>query len=414
MTDTHAHSSLWDSCRIQWQQAAAWTKWVFVFVLMLKVFLCLFTGHFDIYRFLVFLQHALAFPSDDPWAYRAINDHSDFPYPPALYYVLKCLVSFGQINATPPHEPPAGHLYSWIKIPILIADLVVAAWLVRRTNFRWMVLSYWLSGIVIFHQYYSGQYDLFVAAPLVMAFCLYEREAQTGPWGRSMGASALWLISVVLKPFALLFAPLYVLQQDGWRRRIQMGVVMLLIFALFKASEWPYSKSVAYREQMGAGAQFLLMNLKMHRQYWFAATYVFLLGYVAYRQIRQPWWSVAAVTLALGAFAFHSAGWMTWAAVTLPVVLFDQRASRLQLTLFGVWQVAFLLRWAYCPTSPLLDSISVFTDRFLDLDLRLPMGAIYARQPKMLGVDSFLFFGYAFAASSFALLLSILSTKKTS
>ena len=98
----------------------------------------------------------------------------------------------------------------------------------------------------------------------------------------------------------------------------------------------------------------------------------------------------------------------------VPVVLFDQRASRLQLTLFGVWQVAFLLRWAYCPTSPLLDSISVFTDRFLDLDLRLPMGAIYARQPKMLGVDSFLFFGYAFAASSFALLLSMLPAKKTS
>jgi hypothetical protein len=402
MNATNAPSWV-DELRLQWREGALGIKVLLVAVLLVKVFLCLFTGHFDIYRFLVFLQHALAFPGEDPWAYRALNTHSDFPYPPALFHFLKALVSLGEINPLPPHEPPAGHLYSLVKLPILMADVVVAACLARRTSLRWMVLTYWTSSIVIFHQFYSGQFDLLVAAPIVFAFCWQDRSWHRGLSLAKWPVFLSWLLSVVLKPFALLFAPFWVLQQPDWRRRMAAGALILTVFVIFKASEWPHAGSHAYREQMGAGVQFLLLNLKMHRQYWFVAASLFLLAVIWFRRVASPWWPVACVTLAIGAFAFHSAGWMTWAAVTLPVVMHDQGWRRGTCRLFLLWQCAFVLRWVYCPTSPLFDSLSVFTDRFLHMNLGLPMGFVYARQPTILGVDSFLLFGYVFAFASFVL-----------
>lgn len=393
-------------------------KLLFVGILLLKVLLCFFMGHFDIYRFLVFLQHAISFPDADPWAYRADNINSDFPYPPALYYLLKGLVSLGPVNAIPPHEP-AGMLYSLIKSPIFLADLVVALVIGRRTSFRWMVCTYWTSSIIVFHQYYSGQFDLFVAAPFVLGLYLSELAQSTRQCSASTSSAIRWpfyvglLVSTVLKPFALLLTPATLVTQARDRKTLLRAVLaLILIFLIFKASEWPYSQSAEYRAQMGSGAKLLLMNIKMHRKLFFPVAFIGILAWAWFKKIDHQWLLYSCIILAIGAFSFHSAGWMTWAAVCLPVVLHDLGRKPLHFALLQIWHLAFVLRWAYCPTSPMFDSLSVFTDRFLNLGWKLPMGYLYQHQSTLFGMDIFLFFGYAFGVSSLLLMLALLKDSR--
>jgi hypothetical protein len=386
--------------------------WMFFFiVLLIKTFLCFFTGHFDIYRFLVFLQHAISYPTEDPWSYRQLNPNSDFPYPPALMYLLKGLVSLGPVNSVPPHEPPSGVLYSLIKLPILLADVFLAWLIARRTSFKWMLLTYWISGVIIFHQYYSGQFDLFVCAPVIAGLIGSERIRDhqqydaAKDWASAVALHVGYLISIVMKPFALLFAPAFLTAKIRSIRNLLIWLLMLaVIWSLLKVSEWPYSQSIYYQNQMGSGVRLLLFNIQGSMVAAFPMAYLVLLFWIAYKRLDNEWLLMSAVVLCIGATAYHSAGWMSWAAALLPVVLYDMRASKWHLWLLHGWGVAFILRWTFCPTSPLLDSLSVFTDQFLGLNLRMPMGYFYHWMPNLMGFDTFLLFGYLFAAMSAILL----------
>lgn len=393
--------------------------WVVFFgILVVKVFLCFFTGHFDVYRFLVFLQHAIAFPEQDPWSYRQINGNSDFPYPPLLMLLLKGLVALGPVDYMPPHAPPKGILYSLVKLPILIADLCVAWLIVKRTNFSWMIKTYWFSGVIVFHQYYSGQFDIVVCVPLVAGLCWLNKHTSSPELAQnsSRQGEALfyigYLASVILKPFALLFVPALLASKSRQLKNLLVASVMFVgIWGVFKISQWPYSQSLHYQNQMGEGAVMLLFNLQGNMVAAFPMAYLLMVFWVWYRRITHEWRLLAAVVLCIGATAYHSAGWMTWAAVALPVVLHDMHHKKWHLYLLNLWSVAFILRWTFCPTSPLLDSMSVFTDRFLSLDLQLPMGYFYVMFPKLLGINSFLLFGYLFAIVSAALLWLILTSE---
>lgn len=68
--------------------------------------------------------------------------------------------------------------------------------------------------------------------------------------------------------------------------------------------------------------------------------------------------------LAIAATSNHSAEWMTWIIPFVTILMFNKDKG-CETPLWYLWGILFVLRWSLVEHSPLIDSFSVFADKFL-------------------------------------------------
>lgn len=230
-------------------------KIIAIFVIATKIILALFMGHFDIYRFIVFIQNWIADPSTIPWDYTLINPEADFPYPPVMLYLHSFFLYFfkGLLNLEPPYLPTAA-AYNLIRIPLLTADLLLFYFMARYTkDSKELFFFYLLNPLILFHQYFSGQFDLIALVPFIIGAYLYLEKNKTWPL-----PGVLFFLSLILKPFALLFFPLIYLDGLYSKRSMESLILLPSIMIFAKITEFPYIVSDSYRLLVGAGARVLI------------------------------------------------------------------------------------------------------------------------------------------------------------
>jgi len=267
---------------------------------------------------------------------------------------------------------PSGIGYTLIRIPFLISDLIFLKIFVqkfRETNNSKALYFYLLSPVILFHQYYSGQFDLITVLPFFIAVIAFEKNL--------LNRSALFLfISLALKPFGIIFYPLLALKKIKISKaNLQFLFLLFLTIVFYKLSELPFSLSKSYRVLMGAGSDSLVKNV------FFLALYILIIGvmFLDCLSKNQLWTipeGIVVIMLAMAATTNHSAGWMTWIIPFVTILMFNKEKS-CETPLWYLWGTLFVLRWSLVEHSPLLDSFSVFFDKFLVSDLNLPMGAPY-------------------------------------
>ena len=77
--------------------------------------------------------------------------------------------------------------------------------------------------------------------------------------------------------------------------------------------------------------------------------------------------------LAMAATAKYSAGWMTWIVPFAALSIFSDK----QTIKTPLWNIFFVLHFSLVANSPLLDSFSVLTDKFLGNNFNFQMGESY-------------------------------------
>jgi len=149
-------------------------------------------------------------------------------YPPGYIYVLKA-VGLARVILGLEHDS-SGFLLL-VKLPAMAMDLVAAGlllWLARtRTTLAkacTLSLLYAFNPAVIHNSAVYGQVDAFLAVPLVLALALLLR-------GTLLRAAAVYAIAVLIKPQALLLAPL-ALVALARRRDLRVAVLAVLVGAL--------------------------------------------------------------------------------------------------------------------------------------------------------------------------------------
>lgn len=166
-------------------------------------------------------------------------------YPPGYMYLLWCVGAIAQhlhlSSATPA-------FLMVLKLPAILADVWVAWWLFRwgdqqhaRESARVAAVLWLINPLAILTSSVWGQVDILFTLVLVLSLTAFERA-------QFPRAAAGYALAIILKPQALLLAPLGVialLQMPTWRIRclsvgsfIVVAVVLILPFAWQQASPW--------------------------------------------------------------------------------------------------------------------------------------------------------------------------------
>jgi hypothetical protein len=346
---------------------------VFVF----KVAVVLTMGHYDLHRFIVFLQRFVTQPGLNPWDAGLSHPDSDFPYPPVLLYLHALpFWLFKPLLIGAPGFEPNGYGYVLIRIPFLVAELLflrfglLGATALRSRLARGVVL---LSPVIVFHQCYSGQLDWIAVVPFFLAVQRWQLQQRF-----DLGVTALLTLSLMLKPFAVVFLPFWFLAAAP-QHRLRALVTCCIAFALFKVSELPYALSDSYRHFVGAGASQLLLPSVGLPFPAFPALYALLLGvaarHAAQGASRSMSWAAVMVILAMMAGAQPSAGWAAW-LVPFAAELRAAQGDRFK-SMWRAWGGLFVVRWALVSHSPVLDSFDVFLKFHTTSSHRFGMGALY-------------------------------------
>jgi dolichyl-phosphate-mannose-protein mannosyltransferase len=164
-------------------------------------------------------------------------------YPPGYIYVLKA-VGHARLLLGLPHDSRGFLLL--VKLPAILLDLgaaLLVLWLARgKTSLAractLAVLVAW-NPAAIHNSAVYGQVDVFLAVPLVLALALVER----GAWLR---AAAVYAIAVLLKPQALLLAPLAalaLLRRRDWKTA---ALAVLVALATLAALTLPFSRDPTF------------------------------------------------------------------------------------------------------------------------------------------------------------------------
>ncbi len=175
----------------------------------LKVtFAFLFGSHFMTRWFGPFVAEFVR-AGGDPWAtFLAKGEPQAFPYGPGMLLALAAGWLPGRAASLDPSSH-AGLLL--LRLPLLLADFVICVLLKRwlKLRARDIVLTYWLSPIVIYATYVHGQLDLIPTALLCLAlYLVFER--------RVAQAAVVFGIALATKGHLLIAAPfavVYLLRQ---------------------------------------------------------------------------------------------------------------------------------------------------------------------------------------------------------
>ncbi|HET9599030.1 MAG TPA: glycosyltransferase family 39 protein [Anaeromyxobacteraceae bacterium] len=160
-------------------------------------------------------------------------------YPPGYIYVLK-VVGQARLLLGLAHDSRGFLLL--VKLPAILLDVaaaLVVLWLARNkmSLARACVLSLLVAWnpAAIHNSAVYGQVDVFLAVPLVLALAFVQR----GAWLR---ASTIYVIAVLLKPQALLLAPLAVLALLRRRDAKTAALAVLAALVTLAALTLPFSR----------------------------------------------------------------------------------------------------------------------------------------------------------------------------
>lgn len=342
-------------------------KLAMVAVVFLKVFIALSMGHLDIVRFIYFIKYFVAFPSLNPWEFS--SPLSDFPYPPALLY-LNSILFFAKrfILQSWPLVPDVWD-FILIRIPFLVVDIFFSRFLLKRSVEGFVLFLF--SPVMLFHQVYSGQLDLIAAVPFIFSLVAFADGKQNQGF--------FWMVlSMVLKPYAVLFLPFLLFFSKTIKDFFKIGTLLGLSFLFFKLSEFPFVFSPDYARKMGAGAKFLLIPkyLGFYFLVWVGIAISLWRRPLVVKRSAAVYLGLFLISFGVAVVDYHSAGWLLW-----PVLIFtvwSERAEWLRWRwTWWVWGILFVLRWSFIDHSPFFDSLDVFLNNYLQVETRLGMGYFY-------------------------------------
>ena len=265
----------------------------------------------------------------DPWAvFLARGEPQAFPYGPAMLLGLAASWVPGRILGLDPSSH-AGLLL--LRLPLLAADFTICVLLKRwlKLRARDIVLTYWLSPIVLYATYIHGQLDLLPTALLCLAlYLVFERRVIVAAvvFGAALATKGHLLIAL---PFAIVYL---------FRQR-QLGLAWLrfaaVVFATATALYAIPLTSQAFRTMVLGGAE--------ARKLWSvgipygtgvslyaapAALSLAFLRFFSYRKINRELTIMFLGVLYMGLVALvpPQPGWFIW---SLPfVAYFGARFSR--------------------------------------------------------------------------------------
>lgn len=349
-------------------------------VSILKLFIALTMGHYDIYRFIVFIQQFIAHSNLSPWDYSLTHPDADFPYPPWLLYLhtLVFLPFREHLILVTPYVPNA-YGYMLIRIPFILCDIALLSYFIRlfqKTGHTQTasLLFLLLNPIILFHQFYSGQFDLIA----VLFFFLFTVELTEKGF---TNLTCLWLfLSLALKPFGILFlGPILlafvikIYQKSSsitiFGHTLRPVILYLIgIFGFCLLSQMPYLLTHSYQTQMGAGSKVLLgKDFLFHHALFlpvYAVACAVLLGFAFKKNIPNIYMHLVIIgVLAFSATTDHSAGWVTWCVPFIIYLALHQTLH--ELWLYWIWGGLFIFRWTLVDHSPAFDSLDVFLNHFL-------------------------------------------------
>lgn len=296
--------------------------------------------------FVPFVNYFVESGFANPWRhFAALERLNSFPYPPIMLYLLavpRWLFGFVLPDGTNAVTP--AHL-AVMRVPLLAADLAIAAILVRwfphrRDRVLWF---YWCSPFVIYVAYWHGQLDLIPTALFTAGVALLR--ARRLPLAFAMFGVALGSKSHLL--VALPFVLVYVGHEVGWLRAARLAGITAAVYALAVA---PYASDAAFRLMVyGSEEQARLFALRFPLEstglaILLAPTAIALL-WLRFAAYRKRNWDLLMLYLGLLFCVFvllapPRPGYFLW---SIPFLAhFICRAREVQPLLYGAYAAAYL------------------------------------------------------------------------
>ena len=354
-----------------------------VIPLGLKIFIALTMGHLDIYRFIVFIKYFISNPFLSPWDFSIKNLNADFPYPPFFLYIFSLIFLPFKAMIMSNGIDPDVLSYALIRIPLLIIDLWLFAVLlaIGLAKNRFGLFLYVFNPILLFHQYYSGQFDLVPAVLCFFAILEIFKNSRL-----TLRAQLLIFVSLAIKPFFLIYIPiLYIYLIRNKRLYLNnnllsfSGKIIFIVIAT-KILEFPFILSESYQAEVGVSP----------KVFWgspfFVVGYLWLCAHMLISPTLSYLKTHILVTLMLAAFVSHSAGWLFW-LVPFQIFLVIQHGFLPHARWWFIWYILFVLRWSMVEHSPVFDSLDVFIQNWTESDLRFGMGYFYSSIEMLIDID---------------------------
>jgi len=344
-------------------------SYIFLIPIAVKLFIALTMGHFDIYRFIVFIKFFVNNLTLNPWDFALNNNFADFPYPPLLLYIhsiiflpFKFFINQNGLN-------PDVLSYALIRIPFLICDYLLMLELLKLSihKNKPAFLLYLFNPILLFHQYYSGQLDLI---PVVLFFIGFLDLYKTNKITKKF--LIFTFLSIATKPFLYIYLPLlclYILNLDKltFIDKFKSFFYIFCLVIVAKLLELPYLLSKSYLLQMGLGGRVFLKSYAFLILYALLSLFVFFTKYKDYKKLH------IILTLLIAGFINHSAGWLTWIIPFHLLITIEEKEFKYK-TLWILWYMFFCIKWALYYDSPVFDSLDIFIKNYLNLDFEFGIG----------------------------------------
>jgi uridine kinase len=207
-------------------------KWVFSLTLLLKiVLLILFSSGYQNDLFFPFVLSFIE-QGGNPWEYQQTSSES-FPYPPLMLYILTFFLY--PLQLFPDNSIWGSILYG---LPLLIADLVIAAILIKLFIWRKkeIYIFYFASPIILFSTYMHGQLDIIPTAILFSSVYLLAKRYY-------FYAAILAGIAISTKFHTVAALPLFAIFLLNQGRYKETAYMLLIPIAMYVGLSLPYLSS---------------------------------------------------------------------------------------------------------------------------------------------------------------------------
>jgi len=352
-------------------------------VIALKLFMTLTMGHFDLFRFITFLQNFVANPEQNPWTYDSQTFFATFPYPPVLMYIHAFFFWLFEpfLNLSHPYWPTP-YAYTIISIPILIIDLLFLRLFLKARNKstkKTAFLFYLINPLLLYINHFHGQFDWIAIFPFFLAILEYEKNKLSNKF-------LIYLtISLILKPFALLLLPVIFVDllpdiKKHYKEFFKYLALILIPIIIWKLSELPYSLSPEYRATIGAKAfERIFSSNRLIPIPLFPTAYIAMGIYWLVNVFKRNNWKaserIIVIMLLLSAFRHPTPNWLIW---LFPfVVILHLRSNKQLSAMWWIWIMVTLLQITVQTHNAFFDSAGILTTYFLKLDKIFMSGAPY-------------------------------------
>lgn len=208
-----------------------YTLWFGVIFLMKLVFLVLFSSDYQNKLFIPFLEHFLTY-FHNPWEYAYAHPLTggEFPYSPVMLYILS--IFYAPVHWLNIQSPMLVNFF--LKMPTLIADLMIL-WYLRKvcTDDRRVLVYYFATPIIIYAAYMHSQIDLIPTAFLFLS--VYHLTRNRVSW-----AGLLLGLGVCTKFHIAAALPLMLMYIFHKRDFLSAGKFLLIALGVYVALAFPY------------------------------------------------------------------------------------------------------------------------------------------------------------------------------